>query len=128
MSTKNLIAFASLILVATFIFSCTNSKKEETSPSTTSLTVPEGFASKVVADNLGKARHIAVTPKGEMYVRLAEAVDGKGTLLLGESNGAMTVKTGFGNYGGTVFRSRMVISIHHPTRKCFVISLTINSR
>jgi glucose/arabinose dehydrogenase len=100
MSTKNLTALAFLIFIATFIFSCT-SKKEETTTTGPALTVPEGFASKVVAENLGKARHIAVTPKGEMYVRLAEAVDGKGTLLLTESNGAMTVKTGFGNYGGT---------------------------
>jgi glucose/arabinose dehydrogenase len=65
------------------------------------LKLPAKFKATVLAENLGKARHIAVTPQGGIYVRLAKPVNGKGTLYLQESNGKAVVKNGFGNYGGT---------------------------
>lgn len=65
------------------------------------LKLPASFKASIVADNLGRTRHLAVTPKGDIYVRLARPVDGKGTLMLRETNGKATVQSGFGNYGGT---------------------------
>jgi glucose/arabinose dehydrogenase/mono/diheme cytochrome c family protein len=65
------------------------------------LNLPTGFSARVVAENLGKARHIVVTPQNDIYVRLARVVDRKGTLVLHEANGKATVTSGFGNYGGT---------------------------
>ncbi len=65
------------------------------------LKLPANFKASVVADNLGRARHLTVTPKGDIYVRLARPVDGKGTLMLRETNGKATVQASFGNYGGT---------------------------
>ncbi|CAN5330098.1 sorbosone dehydrogenase family protein [soil metagenome] len=100
MPAKKLSLYAATFFIATLFFSCTDGKKT-TSTSDTGLTVPEGFSAKIMADGLGKARHITVTPKGDMYVRLAEAKDGKGTLFLSESNGSFSVKAGFGDYGGT---------------------------
>lgn len=72
-----------------------------TSKPNAGLTLPAGFSAAVVADNLGHARHLTVTPQGDIYVRLARPVDGKGTLVLHETNGKATMTSGFGNYGGT---------------------------
>jgi glucose/arabinose dehydrogenase/mono/diheme cytochrome c family protein len=65
------------------------------------LILPTGFSSTIVADSLGKARHLVVTPQHDIYVRLAETKDGNGTLLLHEENGKAKLLYGFGNYGGT---------------------------
>ncbi|WP_299284929.1 PQQ-dependent sugar dehydrogenase [uncultured Mucilaginibacter sp.] len=65
------------------------------------LKTPEGFSATILASNLGSARHLVVTPQHDIYVRLARPVNGKGTLVLHESDGKAVVKSGFGNYGGT---------------------------
>src|ERR1700679_2849608 len=46
------------------------------------LTLPAGFNASIIADNIGSARHIAVTPQGEIYVKLKGPEKGKGILLL----------------------------------------------
>ncbi|MGY3052556.1 glucose/arabinose dehydrogenase/mono/diheme cytochrome c family protein [Pedobacter sp. UYEF25] len=68
------------------------------------LVVPQGFSAVKLIEGIGKARHLIVTPKGYIYVRLAKPINNQGTLLLEESNGKATVKSGFGNYGGTGVR------------------------
>ena len=65
------------------------------------LKLPENFKAIVLAENVGRARHIVVTPQGGIYVRLAKPVNKKGTIFLTESNGTAVVKSGFGDYGGT---------------------------
>ena len=101
MHNTSFIARFSVFLVVIFLFtSCGTRKNAENLPNA-GLKVPDGFAAKILADSLGKARHLAVTPKGDIYVRLANPIDGRGTLLLSESNGAMVVKSGFGDFGGT---------------------------
>lgn len=65
------------------------------------LKLPAGFRAIIVADKIGKARHLVITPQHDIYVRLARPVNGKGTLLIHEENGKGEVKFGFGNYGGT---------------------------
>ncbi|MVT08043.1 PQQ-dependent sugar dehydrogenase [Chitinophaga tropicalis] len=67
------------------------------------LKLPAGFGALVVADGLGRARHIAVTSKGDIYVKLDRAKDGKGIIFLEDSNGdgKSDKQTGFGNFGGT---------------------------
>jgi glucose/arabinose dehydrogenase len=67
------------------------------------LTLPSGFSATVVADKLGRARHIAVTPKGAIYVRLYNLVDGKGSLYLQDLNndGIYEEKQPFGDFQGT---------------------------
>jgi glucose/arabinose dehydrogenase len=64
------------------------------------LTLQPGFSASVIAENLGAARHLFVTPQGEIYVKLQGAKDGKGILLLHQANGKAEVKATFGN-GGT---------------------------
>ncbi|TCD05920.1 c-type cytochrome [Pedobacter frigidisoli] len=68
------------------------------------LLVPQGFSAVKLIEGIGKARHLIVTPKGHIYVRLAKALNNQGTLFLEENNGKATVRSGFGNYGGTGVR------------------------
>ena len=67
------------------------------------LKLPDGFGAIQVATGLGQPRHIAVTSKGDIYIKLAELKGGKGIYYLHDANGdgKPEVKTGFGNYGGT---------------------------
>ena len=70
------------------------------------LTLPSGFSALTVTENLGQARHIAITKEGDMYVKLASPKDGKGILFLKDKNndGRMEVQNSFGDYGGTAMR------------------------
>ncbi|GBF19434.1 MULTISPECIES: PQQ-dependent sugar dehydrogenase [Arenibacter] len=73
------------------------------SPNNAGLSVPEGFGVIKVADSLGKPRHIAVTTKGGIYIKLRQAIDGKGVLFLedDDNDGIADTIEGFGDYGGT---------------------------
>lgn len=67
------------------------------------LKLPEGFGALKVTDSIGHARHIAVTPQGDIYVKLGEAKNGKGVLMLTDTDGdgKADSTSGFGNYDGT---------------------------
>lgn len=68
------------------------------------LKLPAGFSALKVADGLGRARHIAVTAQGDIYVKLMGRVaEGKAILRLRDANGDGKAEeiTGMGNYGGT---------------------------
>jgi glucose/arabinose dehydrogenase len=67
------------------------------------LVLPSGFSATIVADNLGKARHITVTPQGDVYVKVNGRVNGKGIVKLhdADGDGKADQVTGFGKYGGT---------------------------
>jgi glucose/arabinose dehydrogenase len=65
------------------------------------LTLPAGFNAAIIADGLGGTRHIAVTPQGDIYVKLDRPKNGKGILMLHENAGKAEIKASFGNYGGT---------------------------
>ncbi len=65
--------------------------------------LPAGFSAAVVAQELGAARHIAITKTGDIYVKLAKLKDGKGIYRLRDTNndGVVDEQTGFGDYPGT---------------------------
>ena len=67
------------------------------------ITLPAGFKYSVVADNLGRARHIAVNTNGDVYVKLERLKDGKGIYRLRDTNGDGQADDiqGFANYIGT---------------------------
>src|SRR5258706_574685 len=46
------------------------------------LKLQAGFAAAAIAENLGGTREIAVTPQGDIYVKLTGAKTGKGILFL----------------------------------------------
>jgi glucose/arabinose dehydrogenase len=65
------------------------------------LKLPSGFTSVVIAENVGKNRHIAVNTNGEIYVKLDKLKNGKGVVVLKESGGKAKVVNSFGDFGGT---------------------------
>ncbi|HVW95571.1 MAG TPA: PQQ-dependent sugar dehydrogenase [Mucilaginibacter sp.] len=65
------------------------------------LTLPEGFSAAAIADNLGSARHLAVTPQGDIYVHLSRAKNGAGIVVLHDDGDKATVKSTFCKFGGT---------------------------
>lgn len=65
------------------------------------LILPEGFNADVVADGLGSARHIAVSPQGNIFVKLERPKDGKSVLVLHESGNVAKIKSSFGTYRGS---------------------------
>ncbi|RYY10568.1 MAG: sorbosone dehydrogenase, partial [Cytophagaceae bacterium] len=71
-------------------------------PDNAGLKLPTGFGALKVAETGGKARHLAVTPQGVIYVKLYKAKEGKGILALhSQPNGHATISSGFGDYDGT---------------------------
>jgi glucose/arabinose dehydrogenase len=95
-----------LIAAALFYFlntACLNAQQSKNNTSNAGLKLPAGFSATAVADGLGAARHLAVTPDGDIYVKLENLKDGKGIYWLHDSNndGKMDKMMGFGNYTGT---------------------------
>jgi glucose/arabinose dehydrogenase len=66
------------------------------------LKLPSGFGALKVAENVGRARHLTVTPQGNVYVKSSRLVDGKGILevKVNASGKGEIVKT-FGTFIGT---------------------------
>lgn len=67
------------------------------------IILPVGFQSSVIAESLGRARHLAVNSNGDIYVKLNRLSNGKGILRLRDKNndGKIDETKGFGNYAGT---------------------------
>ncbi len=76
-----------------------NSAKNK--PADGDLTLPAGFTSTIIADNLGSARHLVVTPQHDIFIHMASTRKSKGIIVLHEENNQATVKTSFADYGGT---------------------------
>ena len=78
------------------------SPPELPSPDVT-ITLPQGFSANIFAGGLGKARHIAVTPSGYVYVKLDSKKNGKTIVLLKDKNGdgVADEEAAFGNFTGT---------------------------
>jgi glucose/arabinose dehydrogenase len=68
-----------------------------------SITLSNGFGAYVVADNVGKARHIAVRDNGDIFVKIRDPEAGGGILALRDTDGdgRADQKEYFGEYGGT---------------------------
>lgn len=81
--------------------SCSKTPTETAVAVDAKLQIPQGFKGTIIADSIGKARHITVAPNGLIYVKLADTVDGKGIIALEPSGVAANVKTSFGDFGGT---------------------------
>lgn len=67
------------------------------------LKLPEGFSATIVADSLGSLRHLAVTSKGDVYVKMNSVRRNKGIFFLSDTNhdGRLDKKTMFADYPGT---------------------------
>lgn len=69
------------------------------------LKLPAGFSATIVADSLGPLRHLVVTSKGDVYVKLnsTRRSGGKGIYFLSDVNhdGILDKKLAFADYPGT---------------------------
>ena len=68
------------------------------------LKIPDGFNAAIIADNLGSARHMVVTPANDIYVHLEGLKSGKGIVVLHDNGDKADIKTSFGNFAGTGIR------------------------
>lgn len=75
--------------------------QEDQSKPNAGLLLPDKFKAELIADNLGRTRHLAISPNNGIYVRLARLKEGVGTLYLEQKEGKAIVKKSFGNFGGT---------------------------
>ncbi|HYJ38478.1 MAG TPA: PQQ-dependent sugar dehydrogenase [Chitinophagaceae bacterium] len=99
--TTSLLAFSMLWAAAS---DTTRVEKQQLQPDLDNggLTLQKGFGAIVVIDSVGRNRHIAVNPNGDIYIKLERLKNGKGIMVLREdANGKASVVTGFGNYVGT---------------------------
>src|SRR2546427_4135005 len=68
------------------------------------ITLPDGFCAVVVADQVGRARHLAVTPSGDIFVALDDGRGAKGGVLAlrdTSGDGKADVRETAGTEGGT---------------------------
>src|SRR5688572_16175196 len=67
------------------------------------LKLPAGFSASALADSVGRARHIVVTKKGALYIKLSKLVNRKGILYAKDTDadGKIDDIKSFGNYIGT---------------------------
>jgi glucose/arabinose dehydrogenase len=56
-------------------------------PDNAGLTLPTGFCALIVADSLGRARHLAVAPNGDVIVAVPSREQGGGVWALRDTNG-----------------------------------------
>lgn len=67
------------------------------------IELPDGFNAIVVADNLGRGRHIDVNENGDVYMALRQLNNGKGIVAIRDStgDGRSDIVEYFGDYSGT---------------------------
>lgn len=67
------------------------------------IKLPAGFSAKILGTDLGATRHAAVAKNGDIYLRLSKLKDGKGTVLLRDTNqdGVIDEQKMFGDFQGT---------------------------
>lgn len=82
--------------------SCINAQDNK-STSNPGLKLPNGFKAAIIADDLGRTRHLTVTAEGNIYAKLNRLKDGKGTVYLEDTNkdGIMDKQSYISNYNGT---------------------------
>jgi glucose/arabinose dehydrogenase len=62
-------------------------RKSPCDPANNGLTLPAGFCASIAADNLGLARHMVVSPRGDLYVMLNEERQSGGVVALRDADG-----------------------------------------
>lgn len=75
-------------------------------PGNAGLTLPDGFCALVFADAVGRARHIAVAPNGDVFIalRTSRGTEGGGGVVAlrdSDGDGRADVQRKFGELGGT---------------------------
>ena len=96
--------FAALGLLSFSILKNEGHVKYKPGAANAGLTLPKGFSAVAVAEHIGSARHLVVTPRGDIYVHLAGPKSGKGIVVLHDNGDKADIKTSFGSFYGTGIR------------------------
>lgn len=103
--TKLLLILGIFLLL---IVACTSSNDRKKTGDLTSaidgeLTLPDGFSSIVVAESLGRGRHLTVRDNGDIFLALRQLENNKGIVALRDSdgNGSADIIKYFGEFPGT---------------------------
>ena len=77
--------------------------KKKTVAVVDAIKLPAGFSATVLGTELGATRHLTVSKNGDVYAKLSKLKDGKGILLMRDTNkdGVIDETKYFGNYPGT---------------------------
>ena len=102
---KKMLVFLLPVFAITALIVFNACKNADRSAATTTanagLTLPDGFSAAAIAEHLGSARHLVITPENDIYVHLAGTKSGKGILVLHQDGDKTKLKTSFANFGGT---------------------------
>jgi glucose/arabinose dehydrogenase len=81
----------------------TTTVRLQADPDNGNIQLAEGFSALVVADTLGRARHLVVHENGDIYVALHQLKSGGGIVALRDTNndGRADIIRHFGDYAGT---------------------------
>ncbi|HKK62679.1 MAG TPA: PQQ-dependent sugar dehydrogenase [Bacteroidales bacterium] len=94
-----------LVIASVMLPGCSNGSEMKIKPDSNNggLILPDGFSAIVVAEDLGRGRHITVKDNGDIYVSLRRLNEGNGAVALRDTTGdgrADVVKY-FGSVSGT---------------------------
>ncbi len=81
------LSFALLLLSLVFIPATPSQAQFIVSPDNGGITLPEGFQALVVADDIGRARRIAVRDNGDIYAALMDPIDLGYVVAMRDTNG-----------------------------------------
>ena len=84
---KHSLTALAVVLAGAAVWAQQQPKKAPCDPANGGLTLPAGFCAAIAADNLGLARHIAISPRGDLYVMLDEERQGGGVVALRDGDG-----------------------------------------
>jgi len=108
----NQVKILTLFLLLGILSTCqSNSKEADTKTNTVqsnidydqNIQLPDNFQAAVVAENLGRTRHIAVRANGDIFAQLFRLKDGKGLVALRDTDGDVKADeiTYFGSHQGS---------------------------
>ena len=78
-------------------------EKKEVVINKTDIIVPDGFSAEILGEDLGALRHMTVSKNGDIYINRSKLKDGKGILLLQDTDkdGTLDKSQQFGDLPGT---------------------------
>ena len=100
---KKIVFFALCLNISLAACASGNEGVKKAADDNAGLKLPAGFTALKISENVGRARHIAVTAQGNVYVKSSRLYNGKGILFMKDLNGDGIIDTvmGFGKYTGT---------------------------
>ena len=97
---RRTVAAAFLMLVALAGTSAAQNRRPPCAADNAGLTLPTGFCAIIAADSLGRARHMAVLPNGDLAVAVSGNNGGVVVLRDADGDGVMETRKKFGAKGG----------------------------